>query len=92
MNIAKICGGEAVGIIMYKTDLAQAIDAMSIALDDVDQKLKKLMSADLRKGVVFHKAALDDILADVRKLQQIAESRRKALPSFTAWARGLPTF
>ena len=61
-------------VLMHRTEFEIAVDDMDAALNGVSAKLHKLMHGDLRKraGVVDLKAELDDILADVGKLQKIA--------------------
>jgi hypothetical protein len=87
MDIEKF-GGVAVAILMHKTALEIACDDYGDALDSVSGKLSKVMSGNLRKGVSLDSIA-QDLLADVRKLQEIADRRHAAFPAFKAWASNM---
>jgi hypothetical protein len=86
---AELFGGIGAMILTHRSEFEIACDDYGAALDSMSGKLSKLMSGDLRKGVSLGQS-VQDILADVRRLQELADRRTAALPSFAAWMRNEP--
>jgi hypothetical protein len=91
MMNAETFGGIGVAIMLHRTAFEIAVDDMRDGLNGVSAKLNKLMHGDLRKAVfVDQMAALQDILADMPKLEEIAARRDAALADFEAWMQNKP--
>jgi ABC-type transporter Mla subunit MlaD len=91
MMDAQIFGGAGVSIMVFKTDFERAVADKGAGLSSVAGQLKKLASGDLRKAAFADQlAALQDIRADMDRLQAIADRRQAALPAFVAWKNNKP--
>jgi hypothetical protein len=87
VSTAELFGGIGAMILTHRSEFEIACDDYGAALDAVSDKLNKLAGGDLRKSLG---QSVQDILADVRRLQEIADRRTAALPSFEAFICNRP--
>jgi hypothetical protein len=97
MNIAEMCGGVGIGIVMYKTTFELETEALGKILDTLGDRLAKFTGGDLRKRVSSTPAAelmaeLENMVALLAEANEGAKRRGDALGEFRAWAMNQPIY